>query len=317
MREKIFNFIPKKDKIMKGFRIRINGFIIIYVLLMLSLTSKAQKKTLNISSDTTFKSSRGNSSDELTQAYKLLYETAQKSYENQKETEHWFIGTVILFILFVVGSQIYFNFRFNRQVINNIQSEFDEKLTNAKSEQFQIIGKQKTELTNNLLKLFQDANKIAHQAVKKLNDEISNKITSIEKYNDAMFENIKTDHQKATLNTQIQFKLTSARVALTAKNYLSALIEFLSVGYIELESGMDVSNSLYGIYRSITMIKDLNQDTKKSLDNFLKKAKEIDDKNSNKIIKMIEKEINTLKIWFLDNDGNFKDEKGNVIDMDS
>gem|GEM_PF-3749868 len=298
-------------------KVSMNRFIIIYVLLMLSLTSKAQKNPIKISSDTTFKYKGANSSDELTQAYKLLYETAQKSYENQKETEHWFIGTVILFILFVVGSQIYFNFRFNRQVINNIQSEFEEKLTNAKSEQLQIIGKQKTELTNNLLKLFQDANKISHQAVRKLNDEIISKITSAEKYNDAMFENIKTDHQKETLNTQIQFKLTSARVALTSKNYLSALIEFMGVGYIELESGIDVGNSLYGIYQSITMLKDLNLDAKKSLDNLLKKTKDIGNEKDNQIIKMIEKRISILKIWFLDDKGNFKDEKGNIINMES
>ncbi|HVT62207.1 MAG TPA: hypothetical protein VHD33_01805 [Legionellaceae bacterium] len=284
-----------------------------------SITSYAQVKPHIKMDSTAQKTTIQPSSGEL-QAYKLLYETAQKSYENQKETEHWFISIVILFIIFILGSQIYFNFRFNQQTINKIRSEFDNKLSNVNSEQLQKFSEQRSAITDNLLKLFKDANQIAYKAVDKLNQDLSHRLEEMDERNNEKFTNIQTDHQSSVLDTKLRLKRTSGHIYLTTKDYLFALLDYMDAAYLEINSKLDPVDSIFGILRCLGGLRELRIENKVKLVELIEKAKSIEkfnvDETNKKMISLVEEKIKELLIWTVDEDGVFRDENGSPIDME-
>jgi len=60
--------------------------------------------------------------------YKLLYENQKKASEDLRNTQQWAIGIVAVFIALILGSQIYFNWKINKQELTNINSELESKI---------------------------------------------------------------------------------------------------------------------------------------------------------------------------------------------
>ncbi len=58
--------------------------------------------------------------DEATM-YKLLYKNASSANDRIISTMHWAIGLVSTFILAIFGSQIFFNYRINKEEIEAIR----------------------------------------------------------------------------------------------------------------------------------------------------------------------------------------------------
>lgn len=67
------------------------------------------------------------------EAYQLLYENSKETNNRTLNIIQWVIGITIAFLLAILGSQIFFNYRLNRKEVDFIKKDLDEKLTKFKS----------------------------------------------------------------------------------------------------------------------------------------------------------------------------------------
>ena len=66
--------------------------------------------------------------------YKLLYEAEKTNNESLVNLTYWSFGISMAFIILIVGSQIYFNYRLGKKDILKIKAELSERMTLAKTE---------------------------------------------------------------------------------------------------------------------------------------------------------------------------------------
>lgn len=111
----------------------------------------------------------------VSQAYKLLYENSKESNDRIISTIQWVLGIVFAFLLALIGSQIFFNFRISKKEIDNIKKDIDKKISELKvvllkdidttnrenTKQFQeLIEKIKTDVKENINYKFEEKSKL-------------------------------------------------------------------------------------------------------------------------------------------------------------
>lgn len=60
--------------------------------------------------------------------YKVLYEKEKENNESFKSLIQWTLGVSLGFLLAIIGSQIFFNYRLNKKEIDYIKKDIDEKI---------------------------------------------------------------------------------------------------------------------------------------------------------------------------------------------
>jgi len=143
-------------------------------------------------------------------AYKLLYETARKSYEDERSGTQWTLGIVIGFILLILGSQYFLNWKFNKQEITNIKSDLDSKFKDG------------------LVLLRQEYTKINEASIKKVEDNYNQQLT--------IYRKIIEDFEKRLQDDKTEFReVIAANKELNSllikeqKNYLDERIKEINM----------------------------------------------------------------------------------------
>lgn len=65
--------------------------------------------------------------------YKLLAEQSKSNNESFKSLMEWSLGLTFAFLLAIIGSQIFFNYRINKKEVDFIKKDLDEKLAQLKN----------------------------------------------------------------------------------------------------------------------------------------------------------------------------------------
>lgn len=124
--------------------------------------------------------------------YKLLYENTKESNEKILATIYWSLSLITAVILAIIGSSIFFNFKFNKKEIENVLTENDKILEKIKNDHLLIID---SRLDN-----YEKESKII---LKKENSELKKTYQElIKSYNDNL--NSQLDSQKELLDEKLK-----------------------------------------------------------------------------------------------------------------
>lgn len=67
------------------------------------------------------------------EVYSILYEESKKSNTELLETFRWAIGSIIIILIAIFGSNIFFNFRFNKKELENLLQQIDLKIQGVRT----------------------------------------------------------------------------------------------------------------------------------------------------------------------------------------
>jgi hypothetical protein len=128
--------------------------------------------------------------------YRLIYDESKKSNQTYVSLIQWVIVISFTFLLAIIGSQIFFNYRINKKEVEYIKKDLEERLTKLKEEllesieqKFSILkkdmdkqfDKSETQLTDKLFKLFEGFEKMADARIELAKNTTNQKIKVLEK----------------------------------------------------------------------------------------------------------------------------------------
>lgn len=128
--------------------------ILLILIFQFSILTFGQKDSTEIQSlkvDSTVDIEKKSNITEL-DYYKLLAEQAQKDNETYISLTQWTLGISFAFLLAIIGSQIFFNYRINKKEIDYIRKDLDEKISELKNEINQSINSKFDDLEKELKK---------------------------------------------------------------------------------------------------------------------------------------------------------------------
>lgn len=180
--------------------------------------------------------------------YKLLYENSAKSNANIISTIQWSIGIISTFVIVLLGSQILFNYRVNKEEIRAIRSELEEKFHEFKTDLISNSNKERKELIEKFELKFSNNEK-------NIKDTISQHYSEKDKYIDAKFDSFNKDI--SNLKSQLKFEV----------KYLKIDIEKVG-GEVWKIKGVN-ANALRNFIHSINLHIDTDLDLKHELDDII------------------------------------------------
>lgn len=170
--------------------------------------------------------------------YKLLAEQVQKDNETYISLTQWTLGLSFAFLLAIIGSQIFFNYRINKKEIDYIRKDLDEKISELKNDINQSINSKFDDLE------------------KKLKKDTTKESIEMKK---TLFSDFKAHKEYLKLELQIQEK--------SLKQDLKALEKEVEQNKGDLWKLKGVeSNALSSFVKSASLQIELNRDPKYILD---------------------------------------------------
>jgi hypothetical protein len=238
--------------------------------------------------------------------YKLLYENSSSANDRIISTLHWSIGLVSTFILAIFGSQIFFNYRINKEEIETIQSDIDERFISLKSVLLERINAIARDNENNIRK------EIKQISTEKM-EIISNKNKVFEKYLDVKLESNRKDFTR--LNERFDSETKSIRIDLErVSGYVwelkgvkaNALRKYVETALMEINLGRESKYTLGNIIRVISESSDISKDEIERLEALIKLIPENNNDLKNEIARLYkEKRVYTF-VDDPDNHGHLK-----------
>jgi len=256
----------------------------IILLLTISLTTVANKDSLNIKSkeitevSETPKTVDNNKILSELDYYKLLYEKEQKNGNSYISLIQWIIGVCLAFLLAIIGSQIFFNYRINKKELDYIKKDLDQKLTNLKNELLEKI-ELKFELSETKLKeKFDKGEKVVKERVEKF----------IESENKMLELQLKT--QKGELEREINYlkkdiEKNSGDLWKLKGVESNALSSFLRVAFMQIDLKHEVKYILDDIIEILNDLAEINNSDYNKLDELCSK---LEVSNADKITRIKE-----------------------------
>ena len=116
--------------------------------------------------------------DREIQTYKQMVENLKDSNEKILETVYWSLGGILGIIIVILGSNIFYNFRINKNEMENIKNALSLSLEETKNKNLEIIQKNAQDQIKNISENFHynvnNFDKKLKQTEEKLIDMISN-----------------------------------------------------------------------------------------------------------------------------------------------
>lgn len=103
--------------------------------------------------------------------YKLLYDKEKSNGNSYVSLIQWIIGVCLAFLLAIIGSQIFFNYRISKKEIASIKSDLEERISELKNSLLENI---ENEFTTINLSIKNDFDKVEKQFIKKIETLIEN-----------------------------------------------------------------------------------------------------------------------------------------------
>src|SRR5260221_1913060 len=174
--------------------------LIFFLLISGTLFAQTSKDTSKNNSQTNIQQNQDKK--DTTQSkdlYKMLYEETKETNDKLVKTVLWTLGVIVTIALLLVGYNVLYNFKINKDQIDNINKEVDNKIEKVRNEGVKNLN---TRLDDNK-KEFEERINIVN---KEFNDTLSTKIQSLtdtyEKQTNAYKES--TELQVKTLEKSIE-----------------------------------------------------------------------------------------------------------------
>ena len=227
----------------------------------------------------------------------LLYENSAKANDRLTLTMQWAIGLVASFILILLGSQVFFNYRISKEEISAIQSELEEHLANLKSDLIEKINKTSNEHEKYIQSSYRET-------ALELKDDISNQLKEKEKLFEAIIDSQKKDNEllekefNSKLNAiSIDLEKTIGHVWNLRGIKANALGRFIYSAKLQIERGTNTEFILDEIINVLKEMEDINLRDYDRLEEILPTIP-ADQKDSKKKIESLYK--NLPKYTFID-----------------
>lgn len=216
-----------------------------------------------------------------TEAYKMLYETAQKSYENERATTQWTIGIVIGFILLIFSSQYLINWKFNKQEIENIKNDLAVQFQNGLAELRVEFAKDNKESLVNIEAIHQQQlvtyQKLIDDFGEKFKEErtdLKENIKLITELNTEQIKSLKESLNKEVEQIDIHFDEIEANVWLLRGVEANAFRRFLTVAEYNIRNKpLLVKFTLQDIRDCLTQQESIDYQDFKRLKSLIKEIK--------------------------------------------
>jgi len=213
--------------------------------------------------------------------YQLLYDNSKDTNQALITTIHWIIGIMVTFFLAIVGTQIFFNYRINKQEIESIKQNIVKEFSEIKGKILLDISNEKE---SNRKEIKTDLEKRINDLNEKFTTYFSDKSKIIDAYNDV---NQKTIQQ---INAALESKTKALQIDIN-KN----------TGDIWILKGVKV-NAISNFSRTAILQKEMNYEMKYTLDNIIEVLKDLNEihegdyKELDKLIQEIPEKYSDKKV---------------------
>lgn len=117
--------------------------------------------------------------------YQLLYENQKEYTSDIITTVYWALSSIMLIILAIIGSNIFFNFRFNQKLFKELEDKLRNDFSQVGNDLIKISADQitnyKEKSSNDILEYKQEIIKLLQSSSKQLDDKYEDKIDNLTK----------------------------------------------------------------------------------------------------------------------------------------
>ncbi|WP_281980664.1 hypothetical protein [Tenacibaculum mesophilum] len=211
--------------------------------------------------------------------YKLLAEQAQKDNETYISLTQWTLGISFAFLLAILGSQIFFNYRINKKEIDFIKKDIDEKFAELKND-----------ITESVDSKFEKINKEIKTDLTKLSIEL--KKSNAENFkNHKEYSNLKLEVQKTSLKQEIkslekEIEKNKGDLWKLKGVESNALSSFIRSALLQLELKRDVQYILDDINEVLANLEEIDSNSYDKLDELSGKTIESNQAKTEKMISL-------------------------------
>jgi polyhydroxyalkanoate synthesis regulator phasin len=196
----------------------------------------------------------------------LLYDNSRQANESILTTLHFSLGLVAAFILALVGSQIFFNYRINKEEINSIRSDIDSQISTLSA------------------RLLEDMTRQLQSSEANLNSKIEEKTKLIEAKDEVRKTDIETIRNsfnalERKINTiEITLEESTGHLWNLRGVDANALSSFIKTATLKIKQKKNPTYTLDDIIKSLGQLRDIYIDDYSALDELVKKIpKECED----------------------------------------
>lgn len=251
--------------------------------------------------------------NDIAEIYKLLYENTKEANVRILSTIYWALGGIITVILAIIGSSVFFNFRFNKVEVENISNraltkieeaknryanEIEEKLNEFILSTKNSIKNNENELATTYKELLKSYSENFNSQIKTNKESTEEKLKNIEKsistndqLNDERIKVLKSDFDYTIKTQEIRIFHNEAELWNVREVYANALRYYIKECSVGLEIDYDWLIELRSkkICETIESMDSLDDGLRKELNEFLDKIPEEYDEEKSAIIKKLDK----------------------------
>jgi regulatory protein YycI of two-component signal transduction system YycFG len=223
------------------------------------------------------------SSDQTTmtesEAYKLLYDNVKESNDKLVTTVQWVIGIALAFLLAILGSQIFFNWKINTKDIEYIKKDIDEKILALKGELISSLDKKSKEIQTLIDK------KITDTEIE-LKEDIKDKFESRMKFFNLKSETIEQRMKDEVKLLKRDIEKNEGDIWTLKGVESNALSSYLRSALLEIELDREVKYILNDIIAILEKLEEIHQFDYSKLDELTSKLTALHKNQQEKIISL-------------------------------
>ncbi len=243
---------------------------ILIFLLIINISAYSQKDSASTSITETENSQLTQRNDNLNGSlteldyYKLLAEQSKTNNESFTSLMQWSLGLTFAFLLAIIGSQIFFNYRINKKEVDFIKKDLDEKLAELKISYSENIDskfeKLEKELKTELMKSSIEMKK-----------SLSTNFKSHKEYASLKMEATKTSLKQDLKELEKEIKKNTGDIWKLKGVESNALSNFITSAEIELDLKREVKYILKDIIEILKNLKEIHSIDYESLGKLVEK----------------------------------------------
>lgn len=195
--------------------------------------------------------------------YKSLYENSKENNESYKSLLQWTFGISLGFLLAIIGSQIFFNYRLNKKELDYIKKDIDEKILELENKLIEKIQSKFDELDENLksgLSNNQKENKKFLEEKLKSDEELRKaKFELLEKVTDFEIKNIQKQLDKSVMSLKEDIVKNKGDLWKLKGVESNALSSFIEVAFIKKKLNYEIKYILDDIIDVLKEIEDIHE----------------------------------------------------------
>jgi len=199
--------------------------------------------------------------------YKLLAEQSESNNNSFKSLMQWSLGISFAFLLAIIGSQIFFNYRINKKEIDFIKKDLDEKIAELKNTLSGNIDskfeKLKEELKKDILRSSVDMKKNLSENFKSQREYAALKMEATKT---SLKQDLKSLENEIKKNTGDLWKIKGVKA--------NALTNFIKSAEIEIELKREVKYILNDIIEILKQLEEIHLVDVNALERLIGKIKD-------------------------------------------